>query len=474
MKILLINPTELQTMFIDLPPFVRHSDSTQRLPPLGLLYIASYLKAHTHHEISVLDPNIENLNYDEIEKKIREYKPDICGITAYTFNFLDTIEIAYRVKKVNQNTLVVIGGPHAFIYPAQTVVLPYIDVVVQGEGEEVMTELVDAISQGKPLENIKGIYFKKHEKIYFTGVRGLIKDLDALPYPARKLLPLKTYKFVTDISKYSTTMISSRGCKYKCIFCDVPFHSIRARSPENVVGEMSECAEMGYKDINFYDDNFNFSEERVENICKEIMNRNIKIQFSIRARVDKINTKMLNFLYHAGCRRINFGIESGDDPTLKYLKKGITIDMVRRAVKLTKDAGIQVGAYFILAIPNQPKEVSLRTIDFAIALDPDYAQFMYMVLLPGTELYKNCLENGDINDFYLNFAKQPIATNYKAYFNKVIPFEEAKDLVKLAYRRFYLRPTYILRQMQNIHSLTELIRKSLAGINVTFYSLFGE
>ncbi|MCL4478550.1 MAG: B12-binding domain-containing radical SAM protein [Deltaproteobacteria bacterium] len=476
MKILLINPTDRQLMFVDPPNYMRHADFTTRLPPLGLLYIASYLTTYTtDHEVAMLDATLENLSYDAIEERIRKYKPDIVGISTYTLTLLDTLEIAHRAKQVNPDVFVVIGGPHAFIYPAQTAMLPYIDAVVPGEGEEVMTELVEALAKGMSLEQIPGIYLNHNGTLLVTPPRSLIENLDTLPFPARKLVPKKAYKFVSDTSAFSTTMISSRGCKFKCTFCDVPFRSIRARSPDNVVDEISECAEIGYKEINFYDDNFNFSEERVGDICQRLISNGSPVNFSIRARVDKINLKMLQQLYHAGCRRINFGLEVGDDETLKYLKKGITTDMVRNAVRLTKDAGIEVVTYFILGIPGRPKETSLRTIDFAIEIDPDYAQFMYMVLLPGTELYTNAIKSGGIaNDFYMDFATRPSPLPYIAYWENPLSYEEAQSLTKLAHKRFYLRPTYIWKHLSKVSSLTELLRKGHAALDVFSYALYNK
>ena len=474
-KVLLINPTDYQTMFVEPPVFFRLTDSTIHFPPLGLLYIAANLMSYTDAEVAILDAQLEGLTYDAIEERIRAYKPDLVGISAYTLTLLDTIEIAHRVKLVNTETFVVIGGPHAFIYPDQTAMLPYIDAVVPGEGEEVMTDIVKNIVNKSSLKDIPGLYFKDKGELVFTSIRSPIRDLDHLPFPARKLLPIHAYKFVADLSRSSTLMISSRGCRFKCTFCDIPFRSIRSRSPRNVAMEISECFEMGYKDINFYDDNFNFSEERVGDICKEIINRDIPVRFSIRARVDKINPPMLHLLYRAGCRRISFGIEAGDDETLKYLKKGITIDMVRKAIKLTKDAGIEVSASFILAIPSRPKEISLRTINFAIELDPDYAIFVPMILLPATNIYTEALNSNAIErDFYLDFAKHPIPMPNKAYWENPLSYEEAQSLTKLAHKRFYLRPTYMWKQLRKVSSLTEFLKKGHAALDILFYTLFNK
>ena len=218
MRVLLINPTDWQLMFVDPPSFMRHADSTTRLPPLGLLYIAGYLIAHTDHKVAVLDANLEDLSYDTIEERIRKYKPDIVGISAYTLTLLDTLEIAHRAKQVNRDVFVVIGGPHAFIYPAQTAMLSYINAVVPGEGEEAMTELVEALAKGTPIEQVHGIYLNNKGTLLVTPPRPLIENLDTLPFPARKLVTMEAYKFVSDTSAFSTTMISSRGCKFKCTF----------------------------------------------------------------------------------------------------------------------------------------------------------------------------------------------------------------------------------------------------------------
>lgn len=458
-------------MFIEEPKFMRHMDYTSRLPPLGILYIAAYLQSRTDHEVKILDAPLENFSYDAIENRIREFSPDVVGVTTYTTSLLDTLEIVRRAKRVNPETFVVLGGPHVFLYPTETAMLPEVDAIVPSEGEEVMTDLVEALAKRTPLEKVAGICFKRNGEIVTTPPRGHIADLDSLPFPARSLMSLDAYKFVTDHNIISTIMISSRGCRFNCIFCDIPFRFIRARSPENVVREMIECAEMGYREINFYDDNFNYNEERVAKICKEIIKHGSPVTFSIRARVDKINEEMADLLYRAGCRRISFGVESGDNETLKYLKKGITTEMTRRAVRISKDAGIEIAAYFMIAIPGRPKEDSLRTIDFAIELEIDYAQFIAMHMMPGTKIYADALKAGAFDhDFFLDFARNPAPTSIDAYWENPLSIEEAKSLTKLAYRRFYLRPSYIWKRLKEVQSFSELIRKSYAGLDVFSYA----
>jgi len=473
MKVLLISPPDIQFQFAIIPDFLRQADFASRLPPIGILYIAAHLMKYTDHEVAVLDAHLDDLNHDDMEDYIRNYKPDIVGVAAYTSAFLDTIEIARRTKRVDSDIFVVIGGPHARVFPAETANLPEVDAVVPGEGEEVMTELVEALAQGTPIKAIPGLYFRGNDgEVVATPERPPIADLDSLPFPARSLTPTSKYKIVTDKNTPSTSIISSRGCRSKCTFCDVPFKSIRARSPSNVVDEIAECIQMGYKGINFYDDSFNFSEARVEEICREIIDRGVVVPFSVRGRVDKINANLLKLMKEAGCTRINFGIEAGDDKILKAVKKGITVDMVRRAVALTKDAGIEVVGYFLIGVPGQTVEEVHKTIDFAIELDPDYAQLNTTFLLPGTEMYYDAIKAGAFeNDFLLEFAKNPAPSDIISYWENPLSFETTSSLTKLAYKRFYLRPKYILKQLKKLGSFQEFVRKLSMAFYVITYSL---
>ncbi len=440
---------------------------------MGLLYIASHIMEHTDHEVAVVDAQLEELDYDEIEERIRAFSPDVVGITAYTMTFLDTLEIAARAKRVNPDVYVVLGGAHTHAYPRETAMLRDVDVSVPGEGEEVMTEIVEALAHNRPLTEVPGIWLKGEKEAVSTGQRAPIADLDALPFPARALLPLKAYKFVTDVHSSSTTMISSRGCNFNCSFCDVPFRAVRGRSPENVVREIIECKKLGYDEINFYDDNFNYKEERVNSICREIINHELEIRFSIRARVDKITPDSVQMLKKAGCGRINFGIEAGDNESLKAINKKITTDMAKRAVELTKSAGIEVAGYFMISIPGQEEEQVHRTIDFALELGLDYAQFNWTFLFPRTELYRQALKAGAFeSDFYLDFARSPHLSDIIAYWENPIPFDRAHQLTKLAHKKFYLRPRYLFRQLRGVGSLGELVRKGRAGYEVLTYALF--
>lgn len=470
MRVLLICPTDRQMMFVRPFELLRHSDAVNKIPPLGLLYIAGYLLNRTHHEVAVLDAQLENLTYDEIEERIASFRPDVVGITAYTLNLLDSLEIARRAKKNNPDVFVVLGGPHAFIYPKETAALDEVDFVISGEGEEAMAELVDALEKKTPLENIRGLHFKKDGTVYSTPQRDVIHDLDALPFPARRLVPAEKYRFVTAHGAPATTMITSRGCLARCSFCNVPYHFVRERSPQNIIAEMLECREMGIGEIKFYDDSFNYSESRTIKLAQEIINNGINMKYSITARVDKVSPKMLKLLRESGCIRIGYGIEAGDDKSLRTLRKGATVEMARRAVKMTKEAGIEVLAFFIIGIPGQTRDDVKKTIDFAIEIDPDFIIITPLVLFPATELYEKALKAGVFHDFYREFATNPQPTEQLAYWTDPLSFEEVRQLLKYAYRKFVFRPHYIWKQLKKIATYKDFTGKLRAALETTAYS----
>lgn len=468
----MIYPPDWQTMFFEGPDFMRQADATRRLPPMGLLYIAAYLRDHTDHEVMVLDSQVEDLKYDAIEDRIRAYKPDIVGITTYTHTLLDSLEIARRAKRVNPRIFVVMGGHHPSIYPEETALLDAVDAVAVGEGEELMAELTEALANGRPLENVPGLYLHGKERAIATAPRTPIADLDSLPFPARDMTPKDSYRFATDAASCSTSMISSRGCRFKCIYCDVLYKEIRSRSPENVADEIGACIGMGIKEIHFFDDNFNFSEERVIAICREIVKKGHVIRFSIRARADKFSKEMADWLYKAGCTRISLGIETATDEMLLRVKKGITTDMARRAVKIAHDAGIEIAGYFIIGLPGQTEEGIHQTVKFAIELELDFAQFNYMGLLPATEVYAQALRaNVFGRDFYQEFARSPAPTTQIAYWENPLSYKEIIRFMKLAYRKFYLRPSYIWGRIKKIRSFNEFLRYGVSAFYVITYSV---
>lgn len=467
MKVLLIYPPQENMVSANTPSFI--VEERGFYPPLGLMYIASYAEGHSEHDIEILDTQVEEMKYDDIEREIKRRKPDVVGITAFTFTLIDAILTAKIIKKVDEDIKVVLGGPHVNIYPYECINMPEIDYVVLGEGEITFTELIQNLENTKKLKEIKGLVFNDGGRIVNTGLKDFMYDLDALPFPARHLTPYK--KYYSSLAKRSplTTMMTSRGCPYKCIFCHRPHmgKKFRARSAKNVVDEMEECVEMGVNEFSIYDDTFTIDRQRVINICNEIMDRVLDIGFDIRARVNTVDKKLLEKLKKAGCERIHYGVESGNPEILKVLRKGITIEQAKKAFEMTKEVGIDTLAYFILGSPRETKSEMLESIRFAKELDPDFAHFTVMAPFPATPLYdmgiKECVLE---RDYWKEFVENPTKDFVPPLWEENMRREELIKMLEYAYKSFYIRPGYIIKEVLKVKSFREFKRKAKAGLKI--------
>ncbi|MFB0560331.1 MAG: radical SAM protein [Candidatus Lokiarchaeia archaeon] len=467
MKVLLIYPPVYNMLRTNVPKIV--DEETGVYPPLGLMFIASYVEKNTDYKIEILDTQIERMTYNEISKCIKLKMPDIVGIQTTTFTFIDVILTARIVKKIDKNIKVVLGGPHVNIYPEETILNPEIDFLVLGEGEFVFTELINAIAQGKNLDKIRGIVYKKKGGIVNTESPEPINNLDLLPFPSRHLVPYKKYYSV--LSKYTpiATMMTSRGCPFKCIFCDRPHLGkvFRFRSAENVVDEMEECVKIGIKEFFLYDDTFTINRKRVVEICDEILRRKLKIAWDIRSRVDTVDKNMLRKLRLAGCERIHYGVEAGTQIILKVLKKGITIQQIENAFRWTKEEGITTLAYFMIGNPTETKEQILTTIDLAKKINPDFVHISITTPFPATELYREGLKRGILKyDYWRDFSQNPRKDFVPEFWEENLTREELVKLSSYAYRSFYIRPTYLLKRVFEIESWREFYRKAKAGFKL--------
>jgi len=438
-------------------------------PPLGLMYVAAYAEKYTDHEIEIFDTQVENLSYAEIETRIREIKPDVVGIQTITFSLIDALTTAEIVKKIDETIHVNLGGPHVGIYPLETIKRNYIDSLVLGEGEITFTQLINNIEDKEKLRGIKGLVFKDKGEIINTGQSDFIDNLDDIPFPARHLTPYKKYYSLLAKRSPVTTMFTSRGCPYNCLFCDRPSmgKKFRARSAENVVDEFEECYKMGIKEIFIYDDTFTIDRQRVIDICDKILERNLDIGWDIRARVNTVDEELLQKLKAAGCERIHYGVEAGTPEILKVLRKGITLEQAQKAFKMTKDIGIDSLAYFMIGSPGETREQIMETIKFAGNLNPDYVHFSLTTPFPATDLYKQGLNTGIFtNDYWSDFASNPTKDFIPPLWEGELNRDELVALLKKSYKNFYLRPNYIMKKLVAVKSIGELKRKAKAGIKV--------
>jgi radical SAM superfamily enzyme YgiQ (UPF0313 family) len=466
MRVLLINPPTDNIIETEVPLLVKQNEGV--FPPLGLLYIASYLSKNTNCEIEVLDSLAKKMSYENIEQFIQNYRPDIVGITAHIHNLIDVILVADIVKKIDKNIYVCLGGPHVNAFPQEAININYVDFAVLGEGEAAFAELVKGIEEKSDLNEIRGILFKEAGKIIETGKREGIKELDSLPFPARLKLDYKKYYSILGSRNIMTTMASSRGCPYQCIFCSTPKGAYRARSPKNVVDEMEECLNLGINEVHFIDDTFNVDPDRVIKICEEIKRRKLKVKWSFRGRVDKITKPLLINSKEAGCYRIHLGVETSSDDGLQEFKKGFTIEQIRQAFKLIRGAGINTVAYFLIGCPHEKiKEDVIKTINFSKEIDPDFALFNILTPYPATRLYEEGLAKGIFKrNCWKEFASNPGKDFQPPFWEEWLSRDELVSLLNLAYRRFYIRPRFILRSICASQDLNILAKRLKTGLEI--------
>ncbi len=403
MKILILHPSN-QNVYQNIQKTVAKLDKkSAKTQPIGIMYLASLLK-NNGHEVELLDAEAMNFGFEDTVDFIKKKDYDVVGMTSTTPLFNACITIATELKRANLNLKIVLGGPHISALPNESISFDPIDFIVIGEGEYSFLELVKTIEQKGDFSQVKGIGYKQDGKVILTPRRELISNLDELPFPARELINNDLYLKLYTGKKY-TVMTSTRGCPYQCIFCDsvITFgHRARFRSADNVIAEIKEVVEKyGITDITFTDDTFTLNKERTIEICKKIIDNDLKINFICSSRANTIDEERLEWLKKAGCIQITFGIESGDEGILKIIKKGITLDMARKAIAMVKKAGIGTHASYMLGNPGETLDTVRRTITFAKELDTDYAQFSIATPFPGTEMWKIANEQGliKIKDF---------------------------------------------------------------------------
>jgi len=471
MKILLIYPAYRKTVEGGIPRFF-HS-IRGKYPPLGLAWIASSLE-EDGHKVCIIDAEAEDLTLEQVGKRTKNFSPNLVGITCTTWTFKNAREVATHIKEICPDTPIIVGGPHLARFPRLTLEFNEFDYGVVGEGEITIRELVSAIQNGKNLDDVAGVVYKDHGRVVYTGQRELIQDLDELPFPAWHLLPIVKYRDILARRKNYVTMMTSRGCPFNCIFCDSTGRlgrRFRARSPKNIVDEMWMLyEEYKVREICFYDDTFSVDRKRINTLCDEIIARGLDedLSWECRTRVDCVDRQLLHKMASAGCRRIRYGVESGNDEILKVLRKDITKNEARAAIKDTKSAGIEVLAYFMIGSPNENEETMQETIDFAIELDTDYALFNRTSLLPpGSDLFRWAVNKGYIaKNYWERYVLGEDIPSHPPLKTEHLSKATVDGYLQKAYRRFYLRPKYLARRIINIRSWPDLRVQAQVFLNL--------
>lgn len=469
-KVLLMNPPRHNELIGKNPHIVEKHRGYN--PPLGILFLGTYLQEHSDHEVELMDCQPPEWSYDELEKILAGKKADIVGITAMTFTLIDVKLLVETIKKVNPDCKIVLGGPHVHIYPEETLRLPGVDFIMQGEGEKAFLQFLNAYPDTAKLREVQGLaYFDKDGTYVNNKIATNTTELDELGYPRRELLDYRRYSSLLGRANMITTMFTSRGCPFRCTFCDRPYSptisGFRWRSAAHVADEMEACLKLGIGEAVIYDDTFTVRKDRVFELCDEIKKRGLKFKWDIRAHVNTITEDLLAAMKSAGCDRIHYGVECGNDRMMKVIRKNTTVEKVKLATQWTKQAGIEVLTYFIIGQQTEKREDIQDTMRLAQELDPNYAHFTVFCPYPATEIYQMGLDTGVIkSDVWKQFAQDPKPGFELPLWEENFTRYELQEMLVEAYKSFYTRPGYIIRNLKRVRSYGELKRKVKAGISV--------
>ncbi len=475
----------MKILFVVPPSTLMPVERPHVVSPLGIGYLSAVLEKDGH-DIKVLDTlalgrsdyldkwknrKVESqelihfgLSWKGIENHIRKENPDMVGISnSYSCQAHNAHKIAEIIKGIDKNIVTVFGGAHPTAFPNHVLKDENVDYVVIGEGELTILEFVKNLENRGNVKKLKGTALRGKKKIKINTRRELIEDIDALPFPARHLLPMREY-FEADSGRGrwspATSMITSRGCPFNCVFCSI--HNIwgykwRPRLPKNVVDEIEHLVEKyKIKELHFEDDNLTLNKKRMMKICDEMIERglNEKIRWTTpnSVMVATLDEEVLRKIKDSGCYALSFGIESGSQYILKnVIRKNVPFDKLRNVIKICKKLGIETFGSFIIGLPGESKETFRETINLAKSLDLDQAGFLAATPFPGTELYEMCKTNGYIPE---NIKWSDLRTIGSAVIStENFTKEDVLEWQRKGYKEFYSSPKRAARTLlRNINS----------------------
>jgi anaerobic magnesium-protoporphyrin IX monomethyl ester cyclase len=423
-------------------------------PPLGTLYIATYLRENGI-DVSILDESTQGFSLKGTTDWVKKEDPDILGFSTCSSSGRRAAIIAERVKRDNPNIIIILGNFYA-TFNAERILkkYPFVDVIVRGEGEYTSLELAKCLlEKGSNLKKVLGINFRNNGQITSTPDRPLIKDVDSLPFPDRQLLDFDYHNTTAGIvvaPKKFSSFLSSRGCVFHCRFCGcrrLARDLWRSRSVDNILEELHLLSSQGYKQFLFVDDNFTLNPKRVIKLCQRMRREKVDVEFFAEGRVDNCPQGMLKEMSKANCKMIYFGIENASQKVLDYYDKRTTPMQAIDATRKARRAGIDViVTSFILGAPNETKREIQGTIKFAQKLQVDIPQFNILATFPGTDIWEELKVQGVLDEekYWETGVLVPEVSP------DAVPVEEIEQMIHDGYQRFFIRPDYVAKELVRI------------------------
>jgi radical SAM superfamily enzyme YgiQ (UPF0313 family) len=437
------------------------------LPPLGLAYLAAAVR--DRHEVRIVDAEVLGWTERELLDEVARWSPQVVGLTVVTPALPRVLSICRALKAKNPSVITVLGGPYPSACPIETLECEAVDVAVAGEGEQTFLELLDALEGGRALSEIPGLAFRGAAGPVATPPRERIRDLDAVPLPARDLLPIERYRPspLHYRAQPALSVVCGRGCPWRCTFCScakVFRGKFTVRTPAGVAAEVRHLVDRyGAREILFWDDTFGLTREWTLELCDLL--RPIGVGWSAWMRVDLVEPDVLAHMAQSGCWHVSYGVESGNQAVLDGIRKGFRVEDVKRAFRWTREAGIEARGTFILGLPGDTWDTMMETVELAVDAGADYAQFQYLTPYPGTELWDDLARHGE------RLTSDPARHTiwFPVFVPRGITEEQLRAAHRHAHRRFYLRPRYVLDRLLRLRSMADVGRHVRGAMSVLGY-----
>ncbi len=442
--------------------------------PLGIGYLASYIR-QAGYPVRIFQPSIDDHD-KELNDILRSFNPSVVGISVMTPSYPRAVEICNMIKSYDSSITTVLGGHHVSAVGKEVMdQSPNTDFAVIGEGEVTVHELLKAVGAGTgEYANIQGLVWRTDDgSVRANEGRELIKDIDSLPFPARDLVDMDQYRLHSyiDFGTKSATMITSRGCPYKCAFCSswlTMGARYRFRSVESIMAEIRELVEKGIDHIVFEDDTMALKRSRIEAICDALIAMPNRPTWYCLTRVDTMDYELAKKFRAAGCKMVNFGIESGSPEILKLIGKKISLTRAIEAVAACRKAGLRTQCTFIVGFPIDTNRTMSMTYEIAEKIDPTIAIFFPLTPYPGTMIFDKYLDKSLIPRSVEDWLSYIMTDNKSGIsVNASYTGEQVKAIANRYNRKFFMRPLHILRMLKTVQSPTEFIRLARGALFLT-------
>ncbi len=454
MKVLLLNPPKFRDKNILIDPIVTrccgtHYKAPYLWPPIGLAYIAGYLKGNV--DVKIIDAQAEDLSTEQIVRGCKGY--NLVLVSTSTPTISRDIKICKEIS--SDNVKVGLIGGYASQFHKELILKRGVDFVIRGEPERVILNLVENFETSN-FGGIRGLTWKKNDKIFINHAEKPIDDLNSLPFAARELLPNERYYDILSKTNPITFAITSRGCPYECTFCPSSNIKYRTRTPENVFKEVEIIEKQGFRDIMFFDDTFTIGRKKVLKLCSFL--NTLDISWRCLSRADTIDKEMMESMYNSGCYQIHFGVESGDQNMLDKMGKGVDIKQIEQVFRYCHEIGIETVAYLMVGYPGESEHTIKKTLHLVKRINPDFLTFNVFTPLPGSRIFKKIdLKGRDLGNFDL----------FSASFCDM-DIREIQRIIIDAYKNYYFSLFYLahrIRRVKTMHDFYRLVRQGAKFIS---------